>query len=305
MKVAWADERCILCLGTPKADEPMTARSDAHVIPRSIGGKLSALFLCKDCNGRMGRFEATLAQDISVRLLLDKLEHQLPEKVIKSIRYRQSYFTDHPELGRIEAGMDKEGELRPKESDTIKGDENTLKQAMAELDRLDAGDEEKAALQDAFDKAHPGEWIEVRPGYRIQKHIGWSGVGFKPSLTDPITITPLQVSVGIAYLYLALCIGEQVYDPVLQPVRDALQAGLDGDSTAADAYNENRHGTGAVDPVHILRAKPDGDGTVVTFQVFRDLVWPVRFPGTANPEQTLYALNVATGEEHWKSKAPS
>jgi len=92
---------------------------------------------------------------------------------------------------------------------------------------------------------------------------------------------------------------------VLQPVRDALLAALDGDSTAADAYNENRHGTRVVDPFHLLRAKPEGDDMVVTFQVFRDLVWPVRFPGISNPEQTLYAIDLVTGEEHWKSKAPS
>lgn len=280
----------------------MTQRSDAHVIPKAVGGKLSSLFLCKNCNGRMGRFEAVLAQDISVRLLVDTLEPQLPEKIITSIRYRQSYFADHPELGRVEAGIDKQGELRPKETDRIKGDENTLKQALAELDRLDIDAEQKAELETAFDNARPGEWVDVRPGYRIQKHIDWSGVSFKPSLTDPIT--PLQVSTGIAYLYLALCIRERVYDPSLQPVRDALLAALEGDSTAADAYNENRHGTRIVEPRHVLRAKPDGDGTVVTFQLFRDLVWPVRFPGLVNREQTLYVLDVATGEEHWRSKVP-
>ncbi|MFL5963273.1 MAG: HNH endonuclease [Gaiellaceae bacterium] len=76
MRVPWIDERCILCLGTPHSGIELTQRSDAHVIPRAIGGKLSALFLCRGCNARMGRFEAILAQDISVRLLLDKLEDQ-------------------------------------------------------------------------------------------------------------------------------------------------------------------------------------------------------------------------------------
>ena len=155
MKIPWADERCILCLGTPREEEPMTVRSDAHVIPRSIGGKLSALVLCKRCNGRMGRFEAILAQDVSVRLLLDKVEDRIPERVIKSIRNRQSYFTDHPELGRIEATMGKDGELRPKESASLKDDKNTLKQALSELDRIDAGDKEKAALKVAYGAVGP------------------------------------------------------------------------------------------------------------------------------------------------------
>ena len=280
----------------------MTQRSNAHVIPRSIGGKLTAFLLCKSCNGRMGRFEAVLAQDISIRLLLDNLEPQLPAKVVKSIRYRQSYFVDHPEFGRVEAGVNKKGELRLKETDAIKDDENTLKQALAELDRLDVSDERKAALRADFDEADAGAWVDVRPGYRIQKHIDWSDVSFKPSLTDPIT--PLQVSTGIAFLYLALCLGPRVYDPALHPVREAILKSLDGDSTAVDAYNQDRHGTSIIEPQHVLRAKPVGDGTTVIFQVFRDLVWPVRFPGPANPEQTLYVLDVASGEEDWRSKAP-
>jgi len=135
----------------------------------------------------MGRFEAILAQDVSVRLLLDKVEDRIPKNVIKSIRNRQSYFTDHPELGRVEATMDRGGELRTKESASIKDDENTLKQALAEINRLDIEDEEKTerqtALRTAFDTAQPGEWIDVRDGYRVQKHVDFSGVAFKPSLT--------------------------------------------------------------------------------------------------------------------------
>ena len=88
-------------------------------------------------------------------------------------------------------------------------------------------------------------------------------------------------------------------------LRDALQAALDGNTAAADIYNENRHGTRIVAPAHVLRARPEGDATVVTFQVFRDLVWPVRFPGPVNPEQTLYVLDLANGEEHWRSRVQS
>jgi len=305
MKVPWPDERCILCLGTPQPGKPMTARSDAHIVPQSIGGQLSAPFLCKRCNGRMGRFEAILAQDVSVRLLVDALGARLPEKVVSSIRYRRSYSTDHPQLGPVEAGMDKKGNLRPKESETFRSEENALKEARAELDRSDAGAQEHGAFVDAYDRAAPGEWVDVRPGFEIRKPIAMTGVPFTPSLTDP-KLTPLQVPVGIAYLYLALCVGERIYDPALQPVRDALHAALAGDPTAADAFCcANRRSTGIVEPVHILRAKPDDDSTIGTVQVFRDLVWRVRFPGVANPEQTRYVPNLETGKEEWMSKPPS
>jgi hypothetical protein len=258
MKVPWADERCVLCLGTPKADDPETVRSEAHVIPSSIGGKLSACLLCKRCNGRMGQFEAILPHDISVRFLRDQLEDQLPTKISSKIRHQQSYFTDHPTFGRVEARMSKKGELPRRVLGNLKDDDNAL---------------------------------------------DWSGVTFKASLTDQVA--PLSISVGIAYLYLALCVGARVYDPILQPVRDALLSALKGNLKAADAYSGNRHGTRIVEPIHTLLAKPDGDDAVVIFKVFGDLVWPARFPGVTNPERTLYTLNVATGEELWKSKAPS
>jgi hypothetical protein len=280
----------------------MTQRTDGHVIPASIGGKLSALNLCKQCNSDMGTAEALLAQDIAVRLLIDKLEDRLPAELVNSVRYRQSYFTDHAVYGRVEAGMDKRAKLRPKESAPIKGDENTLKQAVAELDRLGASEERKAGLREEFEQAGPGDWIEVRPGYRIERLIDWTHVKFKPSLTDPIV--PLHVAVGIAYLYLALCLGGRVYDEALAPVRAALRAALKGDAEAADGYcAANRHGTRIVEPTHLLRAKAEGDDVQVNLQVFRDLVWPVRFPGVhLRGEQTLYVVDVEHGDEVWATK---
>lgn len=107
MRVPWTDPRCVVCLGTPEDGKPMTQRTEGHVIPKAIGGTLSASNVCKQCNSDMGTSEAVLGQDISVRLLVDQLEDRLPEAVVHSIRYRQSYFTDHDDYGRVEAGMDK------------------------------------------------------------------------------------------------------------------------------------------------------------------------------------------------------
>lgn len=302
MKVPWPDPRCVICLGVPSPDAPMTQRTDAHVIPKSVGGKLSALNLCKRCNSDMGKTEALLAQDVSVRLLVDQLEDRLPAEVTQAVRYRQSFFTDHEVYGRVEAGMDKQAELRPKESATIKDDENTLNQALAELERLGASEERKQKLREEFERSGPGEWIDVRPGYRIERLIDWSDVRFKPSLTDPIV--PLHVPVGIAYLYLALCLRERVYAEELAPVRSALQEAMAGNAQGADAYcPANRSGTRIVKPTHLLRAKTDNDAVQVNVQIFRDLVWPIRFPGIKLAgEQTLYVLDVEHGTEMWATK---
>jgi hypothetical protein len=41
----------------------------------------------------------------------------------------------------------------------------------------------------------------------------------------------------------------------------------------------------------------------VNVQIFRDLVWPVRFPGIELAgEQTFYVLDVEHGTEFWATK---
>ena len=44
----------------------------------------------------------------------------IPASSGQTIRYRQGYFADTEEYGRLSAGMDKEGELTPRQSETIK-----------------------------------------------------------------------------------------------------------------------------------------------------------------------------------------
>lgn len=280
----------------------MTQRTEAHVIPAAIGGRLSAPNLCKRCNSEMGKAESQLAQDISVRMRVDQLDDRLPTEIVRAVRYRQRYFVDHEDYGRVDAGFDKHAGLLVQESVTIKSDENTLGQALAELDRLGATEERKQEFRNEFERAESGELIEVRPGYRIERLIDLADVRFKPSLTDPIV--PLHVPVGIAYLYLALCLGEPVYGEELDPVRRALQAVIAGDADAADGYcPAGRNGTRLVEPMHSLRATTEGDAAQVNVQIFRDLVWPVRFPGVRlRGEQTFYMIDLERGSEFWASK---
>lgn len=192
-------------------------------------------------------------------------------------------------------------ELQLKQSETIKDDKHTLDQALAELDRLGADEAAKDDLRQRFVDAGAGEKIEVRPGYEITRNIDWTGVGFRESLNDPLV--GHEVPLGIAYLYLALCLRERVYDPVLQPVRDALKAAIDGDPSKARGLLpfEQRMGT-EIEPVHLLRAKETDDGVTVTLQVWRDISWPVEFPGVRlGGEQTLYVVDIERGQEQWHS----
>jgi hypothetical protein len=306
VRVFWADPRCIVCLSTPVDDRPMTARTDGHVIPSSVGGELSALNLCKRCNSEMGRMEALLAKDVSIRRHVKyHLQSRLPEKLVGSILKGEEYFLDHDEFGRVVAVVDELGDLNPKASAGIKSDEDTLAQALAELDRIEAPEERKAELRTDFERAELDSWIEVRPGYRIHRLIDWSDIKFRESLTDrPVNH---EVPLGIAYLYLAICLGERVYDDALAPVRAALVKAIDGDPADARALlpPDRRMGVDSVEPIHLLRAKNADEGVQVTLQVFRAQVWPVDFRGVhIGGEQTLYTIDMESGEERWCSKVP-
>lgn len=276
--------------------------TDAHVIPQSVGGRLSASFLCKACNDAMGRAESFLPRDISVRLQVDAIRERLPRELVNSILCGQEYFADTEEWGRLVGVMDASDELRLKPSAAIKGDENTLRQLDKALEREGATAERIEEVRTAFAQAAPNEWVDVLPGYRVQRDIDLSDVKFKLSLTDPIV--PLEVPVWIGYLYLALCLRERVYQDELEPVRAAIQSAIDGDPAAAAAMSTNRHSTDTPsEPVHLLRAKTEAGTTRVTFQIFRRLVWPVYFPAvTLAGEQTLYQANVTDRSEFWATK---
>src|SRR5262249_24071716 len=153
-----------------------------------------------------------------------QLQTRLPQKLVRSVLKGQQYFADHEEYGRVFAIVDDRGELRPKQSSTLKDDRNALRQALAELDRLGAPDERKAELREEFDRAEPAVWIEVQPGYRIKRLTDWTDIGFQESLNDPMV--GHEVPLGVAYLYLALCVRDAVYGDALAPVRHALQKAI-------------------------------------------------------------------------------
>ena len=117
----------------------------------------------------------------------------------------------------------------------------------------------------------------------------------------------MRCPLGIAYLYLALCLGERVYEePALGPVRESLRRSVDGDHSAARELLpwDRRMGTDVLEPMHTLRAKAVEGGTQVVLQVFRDLSWPVDFPAVQlGGEQTLYVLDLEHSSENWRSKA--
>lgn len=297
MKIDWPDERCIICLGTPWDDDPLTRRKDAHVIPKNVGGKLSALFLCDRCNSRMGELEAILPKDVVILGLVDRLYDVLPHKLADSIRRHAGYFVDTEEFGRIYGRLDERGVLTPKESKTILSDRNALRLIEAELRRNEADETTVKEKLTEFAVAEDGTRLEVSPGLAVVKALPLAEDEWQRSYNEPIISR--AVPLGIAYLYLALCIGGHIYGKALEATRDALRTAMAGDKTLEETWpSKPMRAEAPPEPRHALGVVQEDDGVLVNVWFFRELVWPVRFPGVrlrgADP---FYLLDLTTGEE--------
>lgn len=293
MKIDWPDQRCIVCLRRPQADDPGSQHNKAHVLLDSIGARLWSEFLCTDCNRRMGTIEEKLLGDASVIELVHGLEDQLPRRLALGIISRCRYFLDHAEHGRIYLRPNrKHGELEPEAA------EKTRRDIERKLHSRGARDAELFERLADYEAVAPGGRFEVVPGYWVTKPLGLSGETARRAYDEPLV--PDVVPLGFAYLFLSCCIKEAIYTPELDGARAALQRMVSGDTSAGDAWPiEKLRSVADPAPLHGLAFEEhDGEATVRVV-VFRWLVWRVHFPGVSPPtERLFYGRDLATGEEH-------
>ena len=75
-----------------------------HLIPACLGGKLSAKFLCKDCNSRLGhRAESRVRDDPMIRREIERLAARRPD-LADDLRKRLRYI-GHSEQGEVPGYM--------------------------------------------------------------------------------------------------------------------------------------------------------------------------------------------------------
>jgi hypothetical protein len=295
LKVPWSIERCILCLGLRVESDEQTWMTDAHVLPASLGAKLSAEFLCRSCNSRVGHdVEAPLLADPAIRSCVEQLAKQLPRKLLDDLRERQLWFAE-TDLGRVAATMTDKGELRALQSKSFKQEEHARAEMRAEWKRQKLDEDEIAELLERFDAAPAGELLEL-PGFTVkpktdmealQFNIDWDGARL-----------PQTLPLAIAFSYLALILGEDlVYDVRrLDPIRAALRA---NDGSASEHWHvEELRFAGGCAPEHRL-AVEQVSPLVIHIQLFQEWVWRVSFPRLGLKQQPPwnYAINVSSGTE--------
>jgi hypothetical protein len=293
MNVPWPFARCVLCLREPEADDEQTWLTEAHVIPASVGGRLSAHFLCRGCNSRVGaEVEAPLVSDPSTRVCVEALADRLPDDLLTKMRQRQRWFVD-TDMGQVEAVGTAGGDVVPLESATFRREENARDEMVAEWRRQGMSEQEIADHLAAVDAAEPGATL-VLPGFTVRPQVDLDTLEFALPLDEDLVADTLPL--GIAFLYLCLILGKTAYADELEPIRAVLLA---NGTTPSPAWSvEHRIDRRGCAPEHRLALKETAP-VVVHVQLFQERVWWVTFAkiGLREKPPLDYGIDVARGEE--------
>lgn len=296
MQIRWETERCIICLREPADDDPLSQLTDAHVIPESVGGELSARFLCDRCNSEMGRVEGQLPRDIALIEVVRELENRLPAELARGILQHAGWFADTKDYGRLEGRESRGADFALRESESIRTDENVRREIRAELRRRGVLEEAVDGKVAEFEQAADSADLEIAPGFTIRKHIDLSGVSFERTYDEPLA--PQAIMLGIGYTFLALALEERIYGDELEPAREVLRRVVTRDTAAADAWPiEFLRPSSPAETKHALAVKREADGVLVRIWLFRELVWDVHVAGVRVAAEPFYLLDLLTKQE--------
>lgn len=287
MRVPWPESRCILCL------EPGSL-TDEHVIPKRIGGKLKARFLCRACNSRLGHtVEAAVKDDPSIRIAVDRLSDRMPA-VARRAREGLTYVGHGPAggaiRGRLKRGRFKVSTTRQPDGSLVQPTPEAREHVEAVLLSSGLDGEGVARWLREFDAAPADRPVALPAGITIVKR---EGTGLTPVLDGPFLAD--QVLVKIAYEFLACHLVERVYgpEPQLAALREAVWASGDGRGAATVEHLT----TGQYSPVHGL-ALVGSPHVMVSVCLFDWLRFRVHFHRIAVAQPNfIYSCMLDSGDE--------
>lgn len=265
MQVPWPHGRCILCL----EEKPLTVE---HIIPRAIGGRLSADFLCKNCNDHLGHaVDTTAKRDPSIALAIHNFGLQHPTKM-RGLDEGLPYLVEGAG-GRSRAAV-KKGRLRVRSerlSDGSLVQPTDIARRSVEVMLRRAGYPEsplKAVLAD-FDASPDDERLEMVPGLEIAK---WRVRKLAPDLEGAL-VSPL-LPTKIAYEFLACHVGDAIYSdtPPLRGIRTALRNGTAHEHVRVDTLQTDQKR-----PIHGLVVELGEPYVQIQIRLFGSIAYRVHF----------------------------
>lgn len=308
MNLAWPSNRCILCR-LPASETPEGELTKEHIIPESLGGKLTCYFLCRECNNQPSdRNGGALKYEMSVKFALFNVRQRLPRIPAHD---QQEYVV------RTGAGWHKttgQGIVRKSEQDagSFLFEENSGENFLrAKLQRegiaatpIAEGLERLAKAP--YDKEIPiaGEWA----AYRRQLLEFWpalaaSTLAWRLDGTEsPAVLLPGHGTalLKIAYGYIALFAGDLIFDERLQFIRDVIR----GNDPSEFRCSPGNPPWSPSDPILHGLALMDrkGGGTLVRILLLGQCAFDIEFPLLQfGPkfQRMAYTLDLGSGREVW------
>ena len=300
MHLEWTDERCILCTLAPLERHARCAGTakltKEHLIPESIGGRLTCDFLCQHCNSLLGQIEALLKEDSRIRLAIDNLKTSLPDLWVTMAENQPCIAEGTGEKieGRIKNGTFNVNSSRRPDGSLIQPLTEAAKtvQTMLERDGATQGEISSAAI--GFENLPDGSRVRVANRIEVLK----STLDAVYPVLNSQGIEP-RALLKMAYEYVALHLGKKIFDPYFDPVRSALAA--NGVVPSHCSVEEKRVRGRKYEPFHGLAVKNEVNGLIVKIRLFGYLSYPVRFVGLQIvPAQShCYTLHLDSKQEVW------
>lgn len=267
MDIPWITPQCILCL-------TKGSLSVEHLIPASIGGSLTARFLCPACNSNLGRIvEKEAKDDPSIRIALENLKNEIPN--LYSAITENQLFTAHSKACAIIGSFKKEDfRVRGKklsDGSIVLPTEEAKKAINSILSKQGYDNHKIEEVLNKFETMPGNKISSIHPGLEASK---WDIEKIEIAFSKTKMLNPL-VPFKIAYEFLACHLGQAIYanEPELEEIRSALtRQDAKGSSFQIDRLNADKYR-----PFHGIGFEGNSPWAQVQIRLFGWLAFRVHF----------------------------
>lgn len=294
MKVPWAYQRCVLCLRGPDPEDEGSRLTWAHIVPKSVGGKLEVKFLCSYCNSVLGHtVEKGLKADPSIASCIQAILSRLSPSLRKKLLAGMSWMADTGTGSLVEGRLDEKGRFSPSERSDFLSYENAKAMLESRWQEMGLAEHEAAEHRAVLDAKPSTAFVHLPKGS--------APVSVDPSALTPEPdwsgdLIPNTLPLSIAFSYLCFYLGSTAYKShELQPVREAL---LTNDSSESDHWEvDPRINRAGCAPIHRLRIKELAP-IVIHVELFHQWAWWVKFPkiGLREEPPGHYGVDISAAE---------
>lgn len=285
LHIQWNRPTCIVCL----KDGELTIE---HVIPASLGGKLTSRILCKDCNNRFGHgFEsdARLAPELrraAAGMATDLGE--LAEALEIGARY-VAHFEEQQVLQKVRSDG-QFGTAKLADESLIVPEAEATNRISSILGKRGASEQEVNAAIEKWAGAEAGLILDLGRNVIVRK---WANHPATPAYTEPVMsrLVPLKTAFEFAVI---LGVANLKLSPALERIREALQQ--QDEAFAKAVVTERRAPKPA--PFHGIAFTGNNPAAVLKVRLFGLLAYEVTLPATALSFGSLvYTHRLDTGED--------